>query len=486
MECKDVAERLHGKTILVTGSTGYLAKLFVEKVLRVQPHIKKMYLLIRSPDNDAAAERLETQVLNKDLFTVLREAHGANFKSFISDKLSPIPGDIAHENMGIDDNEKLQSELDVIVHSAATTKFDERYDLALSTNTFGAKNVIEFAKKCVNLGMLLYVSTAYVSGVRTGLIPEKPFRMGESLNGISTTTVDIYQELKLAEDKLKELDNKGVTEQRKSVIMKELGLQRAKYFGWPNTYVFSKAMGEMLLGQLRDHVPLVIVRPTIVTATYMEPFPGWIENTRTIDTLLVAYALGKVKCFLADPEAIMDVVPGDMVINAMIMLLTSHFRQPSEEVYHLCSSIRNPPTYYKFRDWSYQYFMKHPHVGKNGKPIKVKRLTMKSTWRSFYIFMNLRFNLPLKVLSMINCVACNLFGDKYKKHRKLYKYAVRVALLYKPYVFFKGRFDDSHSEWLRATSNNDKKMFYYGIQDINWDSYFTSVHIPGVVKYLMI
>jgi fatty acyl-CoA reductase len=56
---------------------------------------------------------------------------------------------------------------------------------------------------------------------------------------------------------------------------------RARMFGWPNTYVFTKAMGEMLLVHYnRDTVPLVIIRPTMITSTYQEPFPGWIEGVR--------------------------------------------------------------------------------------------------------------------------------------------------------------------------------------------------------------
>jgi len=34
-------------------------------------------------------------------------------------------------------------------------------------------------------------------------------------------------------------------QQLEKVAMKELGLKRAKYFGWPNVYAFTKAMGEM-------------------------------------------------------------------------------------------------------------------------------------------------------------------------------------------------------------------------------------------------
>ncbi|KAH7847826.1 hypothetical protein Vadar_030613 [Vaccinium darrowii] len=63
-----------------------------------------------------------------------------------------------------------------------------------------------------------------------------------------------------------------------------LGLQnrigRARKYGWPNTNVFTKAMGEMLLGQMTGNLPVVLLRPTIITSTYKEPFPGWVEGIR--------------------------------------------------------------------------------------------------------------------------------------------------------------------------------------------------------------
>ncbi|KAG9457256.1 hypothetical protein H6P81_001764 [Aristolochia fimbriata] len=487
MESQSVVDYLHGRSILVTGSTGFLAKMFVEKVLRVQPHVKKIYLLLRAPDEAAAAQRMKIQVLSTDLFKVLREAHGPSFKSFISEKVSPVAGNIAHENMGIDDTcvkEQLKNELDVIVHSAASTNFDERYDVALRTNTFGAKNVVDFAKKCVKLRMLLHVSTAYVAGEKGGIIPERPFRMGESLNGIYT--IDIYQEMKLVDDKIKELDDQGATEERKATFMKEMGLQRARSFGWSNTYVFTKAMGEMLLGHLKGHLPLVIVRPAIVTATYIDPFPGWIENPRTMDILLVQYALGKLQCFLGDPMSVLDVIPGDMVVNAMIMLLHPHeFHHSSAYIFHLCSSMRKPPTIYNFVDCSYRYLSKYPHIGNNGKPIKVKPLLLKKNMSSFKRFINLHYELPLQVFDIINRASCNLYEEKCTKLHKLCNYAIRMALIYQPYCLFKGRFDDLNTKSLREASQRDStKTFYYSIEDINWDSYFMNVQIPSVIKYI--
>ncbi|KAF5176601.1 Fatty acyl-coa reductase [Thalictrum thalictroides] len=44
--------------------------------------------------------------------------------------------------------EDMWKTINIIVNVAANTKFDERYDVALDVNTFGSKNVLDFAKKC--------------------------------------------------------------------------------------------------------------------------------------------------------------------------------------------------------------------------------------------------------------------------------------------------------------------------------------------------
>lgn len=55
---------------------------------------------------------------------------------------------------------------------------------------------------------------------------------------------------------------------------------RAKMFGWQDTYVFTKAMGEMLIDNMGGEVPVIIIRPSVIESTIKEPFPGWMEGNR--------------------------------------------------------------------------------------------------------------------------------------------------------------------------------------------------------------
>ncbi|KAM0897413.1 hypothetical protein ACQ4PT_022584 [Festuca glaucescens] len=226
-----VTECFRDKTILITGSTGFLGKLLLEKILRVQPDVKKIYLLVRAPDAASAEQRIICQVLGKDLFNTLREKHGlSGFQELIKEKIVSLAGDVGTRDFGLDSSrmEDLCEEIDIIIHGAATTSFYERYDVALATNALGAQYGCEFAKKCPNLKLLLHVSTAFVAGTQEGLLLEKALQMGEALR--PGYHLDIEAELQLVEKVKTELtaDKSGSSDQYVKTTMKELGLKRLR------------------------------------------------------------------------------------------------------------------------------------------------------------------------------------------------------------------------------------------------------------------
>ncbi|KAK6119851.1 hypothetical protein DH2020_046398 [Rehmannia glutinosa] len=545
MELGSILHFLENRSILVT--------VFAEKILRVQPEIKKLYLLLRAPDTNTAMLRFNNEVIAKDLFEVVKEKCGGNFSSFLSEKVRVVAGDITCENLGVKELgllKEMWEEVDVVVNLAATTNFDERYDVSLGINTMGARHVFNFSKNCTKLKVLVHVSTAYVSGEKEGLILETPYKMGETLNG--TSGLDIDAEKMLVDETLKHLKSQNYSEDSIKSAMKDLGIQRfrsrlawsvrlgdlrARKYGWQNTYVFTKAMGEMVLGHLKENMPLVIIRPTIVTSTYKEPFPGWVEGVRTIDSLAVGYGKGRITCFVGDPKNIIDVVsyllpfnelsmfwvglgrpdpsptsqvkksaqpkslsgcsgfgsfvlgqsspdllgaaknevPADMVVNAMIVAMVAHANHPNNEtnIYHIGSSVSNPVEFTWLQDYALRHFTKNPWINKDGKPIIVGKVTVLSTMDSFQRYMTIRYILPLKKLYLEQC-------------RKI-KFVMRLIDLYGPYLFFKGYYDDMNSEKLRRAaieSGIETEMFNFDPKTINWEDYFMNTHIPGIVKYV--
>lgn len=54
-----VSEFYNGKTVFITGGTGFMGKVLLEKLLRSCPGIVQIYLLIRSKNGQNANERLK-------------------------------------------------------------------------------------------------------------------------------------------------------------------------------------------------------------------------------------------------------------------------------------------------------------------------------------------------------------------------------------------------------------------------------------------
>ncbi|KAL6662000.1 hypothetical protein ACP70R_001384 [Stipagrostis hirtigluma subsp. patula] len=431
-------------------------------------------------------------VIGTELFGLLREKHGDGFQQFVDDKVAALAGDIVYENLGLEAPllDELAKEMDVIVNNAATTNFYERYDVSLDVNVMGVKHLCHFAKQCPKLKMLMHVSTAYLFGNKEGLILEKPIKPGETIR--EGTYLDIDAELRLVRDVKKELklnagDDPSKTERK---AMKELGLQRARHFGWSNTYVFTKAMGEMLLGELRGDMPAVIMRPSIITSVMADPLPGWMQGTRTIDTLIIGYAKQNLSCFLGDLSVVADVIPGDMAVNAMVAAMVAHSGErggAAPPVYNATSSLRNPTTYGVLYQAGMRYFYENPRVGENGEVIPTKEVHFFTTMASFHLYMILTHKLPLEILHLLSLLLCGLFSRLYNDLNRKYKFVMRFADVYAPFAFFKGCYDDMNLERLRlkmAMKTPEDRMFNFDPKTIDWEEYFYRIHIPGVLKYV--
>ncbi|KAL0436314.1 UNVERIFIED_CONTAM: putative fatty acyl-CoA reductase 4 [Sesamum radiatum] len=463
-----IAQYFEDKTVFISGVTGFLAKLFLEKILRIQPKVKKIFLLIRATPEKSADQRLHDEVVNAELFRVVKKEFGSN--AGLLEKVVPVSGDVSLENLGIIESrvrEEIWRDVNIFVNSAATTKFDERYDVALGINAMGGMHVQHFATKCCKLEMLLHVSTAYIHGMRDGVIVEQPIHMGETLPGAKISYLDINMEKKIVEEKLRELQALNATQKEITSVMKDLGIQRAKLHGWPNTYAFTKAMGEMMILEEmkgKDY-KLAIVRPTIITSTYREPFPGWIQGLRTLDALFAAYGKGKLTFFVADPQSVLDVIPGDMVVNAMVAAIARHSKDeasPDFVVYHVGSSRRNPIYLKDVASLGYQYFLKNPFRDNRGKPIKI--------------------------LKLLNVIFCDKFKTSYTNSRRALDYLMRLAELYKPYTLFQGIFDDANTEGLQVTTgeyNSNADMFGFDPKCIEWEEYFLITHFPGIANFAL-
>ncbi|KAI3962178.1 hypothetical protein MKW98_005809 [Papaver atlanticum] len=412
MELNGIVQSLDNKSILVTGSTGFLSKTtsgcVSKSVIRVQPNLKQLFLLLRPADSSSATQHLQNNVTGKEVFRVLRKKHGLGFDTFISEKVTPVFGDIGLENLGIEDSglkKKMNKEVDIIRRGV---------------NTMGAKHVLDFAEKCENIEMILRISTAYIyTGETPGVILEKPLDIIQTMKKTSKILY-ISEERKLVQDRLNELKAAQVSKKQETAAMKELGLERDRLYGWPTTYAFTKAMGEMIIGgslkAIKRKFPVVIARPTLISSTYKEPFPGRLEtdnvivllgdNGRSFDPFVVYCGRGKFPCFLGNHESFFDIV--NMVVNAVIVAMMTHMKSNNRSfsgnddddqyIYHMCSSAnRQQMNLIKVVKYTYDYFCKNPWMDKYGNAVEILKPVFFPSMDSFQQHVYDNYLLPKKV-----------------------------------------------------------------------------------------
>lgn len=152
-----IGEFYGGKSILLTGVTGFIGKVLIEKILYSCSEIKQVFLIIRANKNQNIDQRLKTLV-NSPAFDRIR-----NEKPEMFQKLLPIQGDIDLPDFGISEEnlEKIINETEIIFNVSGLVNFEEPIQSAFRSNTGSFKNLVDIAKKMKNLQILLHVSTGF-------------------------------------------------------------------------------------------------------------------------------------------------------------------------------------------------------------------------------------------------------------------------------------------------------------------------------------
>ena len=65
MEASSIAEFYKGKTVFITGATGFMGKVLVEKLLRSCPGVDQLYLLMRPSKGKDVVSRLQEFIDNQ-------------------------------------------------------------------------------------------------------------------------------------------------------------------------------------------------------------------------------------------------------------------------------------------------------------------------------------------------------------------------------------------------------------------------------------
>ena len=129
----------------------------------------------------------------------------------------------------------------------------------------------------------------------------------------------------------------------------------------PNTYTYTKALAETLLVNECGSLPVAIVRPSIVTASWREPLPGWVDNMNGPTGLIVATGKGILRHMEYKSKASADIIPVDTVINLMVALVwyTATKRPNGILIYNCTSGALNPMNWGQIKNM-FPYVLQYP------------------------------------------------------------------------------------------------------------------------------
>ncbi|XP_051885037.1 fatty acyl-CoA reductase 1 isoform X1 [Pristis pectinata] len=274
-----------GKNVLITGATGFMGKVLLEKLLRSCPGVKTAYILVRAKAGQNSQARVQ-EMLNSKLFDRLRDEQ-PDFK----EKVVAVSSELTQPELGLSqaDKELLISCINIVFHCAATVRFNETLKDAMQLNVVATRQLLVFAQLMKKLEVFIHVSTAYAHCNRKHIEeviyppPVDPKKLIEALEWMD-------------DDLVQDITRKLIGER-------------------PNTYTYTKAMAEYVVQQECGNLNVAIVRPSIVGASWKEPFPGWIDNFNGPSGLFIAAGKGILRTMRAANSAVADLIPVDVVIN---------------------------------------------------------------------------------------------------------------------------------------------------------------------------
>lgn len=501
-------ERLDGRRVLLTGVTGFVGEALLQRLLTDLPGTVPV-VLVRPKSGQPGRDRI-AGMLRKPTFAAAVERAGG--PEALLAEVEVLEGDLAAVPV-------LPADLDVVVHCAGDVSFDPAIQDAFATNVDGTHalltRVLEASaapeRTRVHPIHYVHVSTAYVGGRRRGAVPERSvdhdvdwrverdagLRMAGRIEDDSREPELLTR---LSREAAREHGRAGpITvaqdgEQRRRDWVKEqqraAGGERGRSLGWTDAYTFTKAMGERVVEELTSAaspgpaLPVSIVRPSIIESALVSPHPGWIEGFKMADPIILAYGRGEFPEFPASPDSVVDIVPVDHVVNALLAVCATDPEPGVPQYFHVSSGARNPLSFRRLYELVREHFEKHPFdLGERGA-------VALPTWRFPGSQQVERVLAQGETAHRLADRALSL-APRSEKVRELSRDLDRTKTrldslrryleLYRSYTQVELQFVDDRTLGLhRGLDPADLETFGFDTAQVDWTHYIRDIHCPAV------
>jgi thioester reductase-like protein len=511
-----VRRALTGKHILLVGVTGFIGKVWMVDLLEQVPDIGKITLLIRRNRTTTGQRRFEKIVEESPTLDGLQKTYGSRLGDFLRDKVDVVEGDVSVHGLGLhpEVRARLARSLDLVVNSAGLTDFNPDLREALSSNVESAEHLLDFLRS-TDHAALMHLSTCYVVGMRDGRVAED---LSENYNPANIKNFDAEREIASLREMIQRIEERAESSELDRALRRQalgrgadeskvasgeldgvvrrnrvrwtrnklvrVGMKRAQYLGWPNTYTFTKSLGESILARRGKGLPIAVVRPSIVESSTHSPFSGWNEGVNTSGPL--SYLLGtNFRQLPTNAKKCLDIIPVDMVCRGMSLIAAALIERKAARMYQLATSGVNPCDMGRSIELTGLAHRKHYRTQQGIEHwLKLKFETIPVSKQRYE-----RLSIPMQkaVVSGINRFAEKLSMKKpplAKAERDLNR-VEKLIELYEPFIL--------HNEHVFACENarllsaalpeEERTVFSFEPESIDWWDYWINVHVPALRRW---
>ncbi len=507
-------DRLDGRRILLTGVTGFVGEALLQRILTDLPGVVPV-LLVRPKAGQPATDRVAGLLRKPTFADAVRRAGGADA---LLARVEVVEGDLA-------DVPQLPADLDVVVHCAGDVSFDPTIQDAFATNVVGTHGLVRRVLQADQARRAdaetarpihyVHVSTAYVGGRRRGAVPERSvahdvdwrterdagLRLAQQIEDDSRRSKALARFADAAE---REHGRAGpitaaqdAERRRRDWVKKQqqaAGAERARSLGWTDAYTFTKAMGERVVEELTAGgspdahgtapVSVSIVRPSIIESALAQPHPGWIEGFKMADPIILAYGRGELPEFPAAPDAVVDLVPVDHVVGAVLAVCGTEPEPGVPQYFHVSSGARNPLNFRRFYELVREHFERHPFdPGERGAvPLATWRFPGAQRVERVLAQGERAHRIADRALGLLpRSERVRGFSRDLDRTQGRLESLRRYLDLYRAYTQVELQFVDDNALALhRALDPADLEPFGFDTAVIDWAEYIRDIHCPSI------
>ncbi|XP_034107982.1 putative fatty acyl-CoA reductase CG5065 isoform X2 [Drosophila albomicans] len=450
VDLSPVQEFYKDKTVFITGASGFMGKVLLEKLLYSCHSLKEVIIICRPKRGKAPESRLE-EMFKLPIFQRIRDERPEMLK-----KVTIYQGDVTYDLLGLsgDSLKHVVDNTNIVFHMAATLKLEGNLRDAIDMNLLGTQRALNVAKQMKQLEAFVHLSTAFcncdqeVMYEKVYEFPHKPEDLMRLAEWMDVKTLDA-----ITPDLLKP---------------------------HPNTYTYSKRLAEILVRDHYETMPVIIARPSIVTPAVAEPLPGWVDNMNGPTGVLIGAGKGVIRSMICNGELKSEVVPVDIAVNGLILIPyhNSLTKQKSAQlpVYNITVEDAKKRTWKWVMDVGRELGLAYPF--EVGLWYPDGNMTSSKLYHTFCVIMFMW--LPAYCIDLL----LTIFGQRRFMVRVQTKISVGLEVL----QFFTTRnwdFKSSHFQQIyQEISEEDRKNFKINTNDVD-DYEYMKMSILGGRQYVM-